>query len=150
MEGKQGNGMRVFQLHPSQKMSAKVEHELFDYIPDGRNFKQLFETDKGTVFLGYIRWIVGRYLKYFPQTERFLDDMVSEAALAMCECIALDLSYNETKRKIDKKVRYKIEKFLNDNRSLVRSSLSTNKRAQKIHSPLNYSIDFQIRETDNV
>jgi len=142
--------MRVYQLHPSQLRSTRVEHEVFENIPTSRDFKKLFDTDKDVVFLGYIRWLVGRYLKYYPATDRFIDDMVMEATLAVYECIELGLNYEDTKKKLDVKARYKIEKFLNDNRSMVRSSLSTNKRAQRNREELNYSTDYQIRETDYV
>ena len=143
---------KVYQLHPKQTLSAYIEHPLFDLCIPGKTCEELYvnPATKEVATFSYIRWLIGRYIRYFPRTQRFLDDMVSQSMLALSECLAMpDMEYQRFISTLDMKVRYKIEQFLNDNRSMVHASLSTNKRAQSDNKGLIYSMDHVYRDNDS-
>lgn len=142
---------KVYQLHPKQTLSVNIEHPLFELCVSDKTCEELYNNiaTRDVAMFNHIRWLVGRYVKYFPRTSRFIDDMVGQAAYALAECLSLpNMEYQKFLSFFDMKARYKIEQFLNDNRSMVSASLSTNKRAQKDKKDLFYSRDYSYRETD--
>lgn len=86
--------------------------------------------------------VVGRYLYNWPSTQRFEEDMMGEAYLALCQTIqGIDNveRWEWLVNDIILSVRSSIETYINDNQTLVRSSLRTNFRRLKDGEPLEYS-----------
>jgi len=95
--------------------------------------------------------LVGRYLYYWPQTKRFLDDMLGEALLAIAEHVNQIDEPEEHQWLVHRlivAIKYAIENFLNRNQAIVRASFSTNKRRSAKGEPLEYARSRPIFESD--
>lgn len=135
--------MYLVRLTPKQQKKRAFQHPMLDnlrqYNPENdadliarsvegdQSAKQeLFETH-----LIIVAWLVSRYLGNWPTTAQFLDDMVSEATMAIWEQIeTLDkiIEGEHLRSKMILLCRKRIEQFLNNNMYIVNASLTTNQR----------------------
>jgi len=76
-----------------------------------------------------VRNIVGRFIYYYPGTENFLDDMVSESFSVISEFVSkitLDTIINyDILNIVHKRIRNRLENYLNKNQHIVTSSMRT-------------------------
>jgi len=125
----------VIRLNPRQTKSKAFDHELLDQADEMKSSKDWVLSR-----LWMVRWTVGKYLFHWTETERFTEDMVSEAILALAEAKEEKVEDDE----LWNRMQYAIETYLNDNRALVRASLSTNRRRAKKGQALEYSTEVSL------
>lgn len=127
----------VIRLRPGQNQSLIFEHELLDTANDYKltpeQLKSASREDQILANMWLVRRVVGRYLFHWPLTEPQTDDMVSAGLEGLMECIDL-LDPNTVMNAI----KNRIEEMLNDSRSMVTSSLRTNRRRSEENKPLEY------------
>jgi len=101
-----------------------TEDELVEYIRTGGS------PVKG--LRSCLRHMVGRYVANWPQTTRFLDDMVSEGFVAISRLsneILLDFPPGYVILKVaSQRIQDRVEEFLNPSQTCLSPSLSTQKR----------------------
>jgi len=128
----------VIRLRPGQNQTQPFGHPLLDNCDDYKLTPQQFKTasqeEKQLSMLWLIRWMVGKYLFHWPMTEPFLDDMCSVGFETLCGYPDLT---NE--KGLINKLHEQIETYLNNNRAIVRASLSTNKSRSSEGRELEYA-----------
>lgn len=134
--------MHLIRLLPSQQRVKKLKHPAFKDVVsfsfkelevitqerlNGRPSKPLILALRSTA-----RYLVGRYLWHYPATCRFLDEMVSEALLAitmMVNSLERDMLIDSNIQKIaSKRIRYRIEDMLNNLQGFASPSMTRQKQ----------------------
>jgi len=127
----------VIRLLPNQLGSKEFDHPLLDkadsYKLTEEQFKEATRQEQQLSLMWIVRRLVGRYIYNWPISEIWLDEMCSAALLGLCEI--QDLTDKEG---IMNKLQDTIEQSLNNHRSLIRASLSTNKRRSANNEDLEY------------
>lgn len=130
--------MDVIRLRPGQNQFKDFKHLLLDQSNDYKLTDEQFEeADRDSQVLSrmwVVRRTVGRYLYHWPVTEIWLDDMASVGLQVISG--SEDLT-NE--KRLMNQLRHHIETMLNDNQSLVRASLMTNRRRLTAGKELEYA-----------
>lgn len=101
-----------------------------------------------------VSMIVGRFIYHWPVTERFEEEMVAVGLLAVTQKI-YDLDTMDTMDdwqwlpyKLMNSITYQIEKFLNENMTIVRASFATNRRRAADSAPLEMGESREITGVD--
>jgi len=151
--------MKIIRLAKCQTMTARVCNPIFDQlkkIDDDENERLVTEFYRKQtpelrqeIFLSnlhLVRHTVGRYICHWPETKRWEDDIVSVGLMALLEKID-----GLEKRRLDHfrawvvpHIKWRIEEYLNNNRTSVAASLSTNLRRMKQGEPLASKIDVPL------
>jgi len=128
----------IIRLRPGQNQSLVFNHELLDTANDYKltdaELKEATWENQILANMWLVRRIVGRYLFHWPSTEYLTDDMVSAGLEGLADCV--DLTEQNT---VMNAIKNCIEQMLNDQRSMVRSSLMTNRRRMEEGKPLEYA-----------
>lgn len=127
----------VIRLLPDQNRYKDFSHPLLDeaekYRLTEKQFKTATKKEQQLSFLWVVRQVVGRYLYHWPISKIWLDEMCSTGMEVICEIE--DLTND---RAIMNKLQDAIDRTLNNARSLVRASLSTNKSRSANDEELEY------------
>jgi len=128
----------VVRLMPGQTQAQEFQHDLLDladeYKIDDDKFEDATRDEQILSRLWLVRRLVGRYLFHWPITEVWLDDMVSVGLQTLTE--APNLTNTE---KLMDTLQDRIDRSINDSRSIVRGSLRTNKRRSAANEDLEYA-----------
>lgn len=119
----------VVRLRPGQKLFQAFDHDLLDKANDYKD-----DPDRVLRHLWVVRRVVGNYLYYWPETEPLLEEMVSAGLQALCEFDKWDKP-----KALWNRVRHVIEVEINNHKSIVRASFSTNRNLARDKKPLEYA-----------
>ena len=93
--------------------------------------------------------VVGRFIKYWPQTKRHKDQMISEGLLSLTKTvnnILPDDSPTWLVGRLLANIKYAIEKYLNENIAAVTASYRTNQRRRAEGKPIESHAGTQLAE----
>ena len=142
LESQQSARMNLVHLTSQQTKRRRFRHPLLDSTEDidaevlAKQIEFYIATRskqaKDDLIMGnliLVKWVVGRYLYHWPETRPYDDDMVSEGFTAVTTIVSeLDevVPPHELRAMMVARIKWKIEEWLNNNRSIVRASLRTN------------------------
>lgn len=155
--------MNVIHLTKRQKKRSAFEHPLLGDAKDldqkqlvpllERHFKGDLVATQDIVMgsRGLVRAVVGRFLYHWPETRRFEEDMVSEGFTALVQIMeTLTLAkQGHLRPMMVMKIKLNIEIMLNDMRSQMSASLSTNFQRLKDKRAPEYIYAGQLTEDNN-
>ena len=118
----------VVRLSPSQTRFQDFKHDLLDKANDYKN-------DDNPVLknMWVVRRVVGQFLFYWPITEPLLEEMISAGLEALTSFEKWD-----DRSAMWNRVRHVIAVEINNHRSIVRASFSTNRKLANSGEPLTY------------
>ena len=154
--------MNLIHLTSRQTRCRKFEHPLLDYSTEAdavvvnkqiefylktRSKQAYDDLILGNLIL--VKWVVGRYLHYWPESRPYEEDMASEGITAVTSIVSelSDLvTASELRAMMVVRIKRQIEFYLNDNRSMVRAGLSTNFSRLKQGRELEYANSVSLDE----
>ena len=125
LEGDMDNVIRLF---PTQTKFQEFKHELLDNANDYKD-----NEDPVLANMWKVRRVVGQFLHYWPVTEQWTDDMASAGLEALSEFENWD-----DEKALWNRIRHCIEVEVNNLRSIVGASFSTNRNRSSKGEPLEY------------
>lgn len=134
-------------LENSKELEADVLDKLIEFYIASHDKTAFDDLILGNLIL--VKWVVGRFLYHWPESREFEDDMASEGIVAITEIVTgltEVLPGVQLRAMIVARVKGKIERYLNDNRSLVRASTRTNQRRFREGKDLEYTNTVQLDE----
>lgn len=131
LPGQKGHGMSV--KHPVIDAAVEITGvDEFRLTLEDKFNNCKSASDKLVLhFLGYLGYLVGLYLKHWPITQRYLDDIVSEGLVAIVTAVEKyapeNLGEIELVTAVQNAAKYAIEKYLAENIGIVAAPFKTNR-----------------------
>src|SRR3989304_8858033 len=162
LESQQSTRMNLIHLTSQQNKRRNFDHPLLDECKDftvevidgqiefyiaTRNKQAFDDLVLGNLIL--VKWVVGRYLHHWPESRPYEDDMASEGICAVTSIVAElheVILVGQLRAIMVARIKHQIEEFLNNNRSLVRASLRTNRNRRKQGRELEYTNSVTLDE----
>jgi len=144
--------------HPMQKFGIDLEDEeveqLMQVVLDESQDKKTRDKARDDLILSYIHivnWMVGRYVSNWFESREYVDDMYSEALLAVTQVVnqMTEVDLNSTLAKIIVTIKTNIDMMLNEMRFPIHASLRTQYRRIAVGASPEY-IDATIIHDDEV
>lgn len=146
-------------LHPMQEHVHELSDEemtelLTIYLNDSLD-ETTRDHARQDLIMGHIHtvnWLIGRYVCYWPESKKYLDDMYAEGLLAITEVVSEARTNNSIALKAKNIVRIKrrIEDMLNNMRFPIRASLNTQFRRIQEKCPPEYIDAAVLTDKQNV